>query len=85
MSLIKYVEQKNKWNAMFGKPELDVKNATDRQRIADMIDCELSPENLHCDGEILGEQVHAKYQFLCKAAQDLWRLDPTVKFQEFVV
>jgi hypothetical protein len=85
MSLIKYVEQKNQWNAMFGKPELDVKLATDRQRIAEMIDCELSPENLSCDGEISAAQVRAKYKFLVKAAQDLWRVDPTVKFEEFVV
>jgi hypothetical protein len=85
MSLAKYVEQKNKWRAIFGQPELDVRNAKDRQEIADSIDMELSPENLTCDGELRGSQVQAKYNMLCKAAQDLYRLDPNVKFYEFVV
>ena len=85
MSLIKYVEQKNRWNAMFGSPELDLKKAEDRQAIANSIDADLSPENLTCDGELTRAQVNAKYLFLTKAAQDLWRLDPSVKFSEFVV
>lgn len=85
MSLSKYVEQKNRWNALFGKPELDVRNAKDRQRIADMIDADLSPENLTCDGELRGSQVQAKYNMLTKAAQELYRLDPNVKFYEFIV
>lgn len=85
MSLAKYVEQKNRWRAIFGERELDIKNAADRQKIADMIDADLSPENLHCDGEISASQARAKYQMLTKAAQDLYRVDPTVKFYEFVI
>ena len=85
MSLSKYLEQKNKWRAIFGERELDIKNAKDRQTIAEMIDCDLSPENLHCDGEISAGQAQAKYNMLVKAAQDLYRVDPTVKFYEFVV
>lgn len=85
MSLIKYVESQNRWRAIFGKPELDVKNPADRKQIAEMIDADLSPENLTCDGELTGSQVRAKYQSLCKAAQDLYRLDPTVRFSEFVI
>ena len=82
MSLIKYVEQKNRFNAIFGQRELDVRNAADRQKIADMIDCDLSPENLSCDGELPRSQVQAKYNMLTKAARDLYRLDPSVKFSE---
>lgn len=85
MSLAKYVESKNRWRAMFGKPELDIKNAEDRQQIAEMIDADLSPENLTCDGELSGSQVQSKYRMLCKAAEDLYRVDPSVKFYEFVV
>jgi hypothetical protein len=85
MSLAKYVERKNSWNAIFGKRELDVKNAEDRQRIAQMIDADLSPENLTCDGELSRSQVQARYAELTKAAKDLYRIDPTVKFSEFVV
>ena len=85
MSLIKYVEQKKRWNAIFGHAELDLKKAEDRQAIANSIDADLSPENLTCDGELTRAQINAKYLFLNKAAHDLWRLDPSVKFSEFVV
>ena len=85
MSLAKYVEQKNRWSAIFGGAELDLKNAADRQKIADMIDADLSPENLTCDGELPRSQVQARYRELTKAAQDLYRLDPTVRFSEFVI
>lgn len=85
MSLIKYVEQKNRWRAIFSEPELDLKSAVDRQKVADMIDADLSPENLTCDGELRGSQVQEKYRFLTKAAQDLYKLDPSVKFSEAMV
>ncbi len=85
MSIAKYVESKNRWRAIFGEPELDLKNPADRQRIAGMIDAELSPENLTCDGELSGAQVRARYNLLVKAAQDLYRLDPKVTFVEFVI
>lgn len=85
MSIAKYVESKNRWRAIFGEAELDLRSAEDRQKIAGMIDAELSPENLTCDGELSGSQVRARYNLLCKAAQDLYRLDPRVTFTEFVV
>lgn len=85
MSIAKYVESKNRWRAIFGEAELDLKSAADRQTIANMIDSEISPENLTCDGELPASQVRARYSQLTKAAQDLYRLDPTVKFSEFVV
>ena len=44
-----YVDQKNRWDMIFGKPKLVI--GQDNQKIADSIDSELSPENLTCDGE----------------------------------
>lgn len=85
MTIAKYVEAKNRWRAIFGEAALDLKNAADRQRIAAMIDADLSPENLTCDGELSRSQVQARYSELTKAAQDLYRLDPTVRFSEFVI
>lgn len=80
-SLKAYVEQKNRWNAIFGGRALVI--GQDNQRIARMIDSELSPENLTCDGELSSSQVNAKYRQLTAAARDLLKLDPTVKFYEF--
>lgn len=81
-SLRAYVDQKNRWNAIFNGRQLDVDNPADRQRIADMIDSDLSPENLCCDGELPRSQVQAKYRQLQAAARDLLKLDPSVRMYE---
>lgn len=80
-----YVDQKNKWYSLFNKqPDyLDLDKPADRQRIANMIDSELSPENLTCDGELSRTQVQARYKALTKVAKELTQLDSSVKFYEF--
>lgn len=80
-NLQKYLDQKNQWNAIFGGKALVI--GKDNQRIANMIDSELSPENLTCDGELSRSQVQARYRQLTTAATELRRLDPTVTFYEF--
>ena len=80
-SLQKYLDQKNQWNSIFGGKPLVI--GQDNQRIAEMIDGDLSPENLTCDGELSRSQVQARYRQLNAAATELRRLDPTVKFYEF--
>ena len=80
-NLQKYLDQKNQWNSIFGGKPLVI--GRDNQRIADMIDGDLSPENLTCDGELPRSQVQARYRQLTAAAQELRSLDPTVKFYEF--
>jgi len=81
-SLKAYVDQKNAWNAIFKGRQLDIDNAADRQRIASMIDSDLSPENLTCDGELSRSAVNAKYRQLQAAAKDLLNLDSSVKIYE---
>ena len=81
-SLKAYVDQKNAWNAIFKGRQLDIDNAADRQRIASMIDSDLSPENLSCDGELSRSAVNAKYRQLQAAARDLLKLDSSVKIYE---
>ncbi len=78
-----YVEQKNSWNKIFGQAPLSLLNKIDRQVIADSIDAALSPENLHCDGEISHAQAMQKYKYLTRCAQELLSIDPEVKFYEF--
>ena len=84
-ALQSYEEQKNKWYALFNKQPnyLDLNKPADRQRIANMIDSELSPENLTCDGELPRSQVQARYKTLTKVAKELQQLDSSVKFYEF--
>jgi hypothetical protein len=83
MSLTAYVDRKNSFAKIFGSRQLSLQNAVDRQAIADSIDADLSPENLTCDGELSRTQVQARYKTLTKAAKELQKLDPSVKFYEF--
>ncbi len=80
-NLQKYLDQKNQWNSIFGGKPLII--GQDNQRIAEMIDSDLSPENLTCDGELPRSQVQARFRQLTAAATELRSLDPTVKFYEF--
>lgn len=84
-ALTAYIEQKNRWNALFKGEQFEIKTAAGRQRVADMIDSELSPENLSCDGELSRAQVQKRYQALNSAALQLQTLDPGVKFYEFSI
>jgi len=80
--LNQYVAQKNSWNAIFKGRTYDLSIALDRQLIADALDADLSPENLTCDGELSRATVIAKKRRLDKAAEQLLKLDPTVKMYE---
>jgi hypothetical protein len=77
-----YVDQKNRWGKMFGSKPLSLLNASDRQKIADSIDSDLSPENLTCDGELSRAEVNRRYKALTRAAYELASIDPTVTFYE---
>jgi hypothetical protein len=78
-----YVDQQNRWSAIFGNQPLSLLNSTDRQKIARLIDNDLSPENLSCDGELPPSKVRAKYRMLSGAAAELLALDPNVVIHEF--
>lgn len=76
-----YVDQKNRWDMIFGKPALVI--GRDNQQIADSIGSDLSPENLTCDGEAPVGGIRRRYAELTAAARELQQLDPTVKFSEY--
>jgi hypothetical protein len=81
--LTQYVDHKNAFASIFKQPHLSLQNAQDRQRIAQMLDGDLSPENLTCDGELSRAQVNRKYRELSGAAKELMALDPSVRMYEF--
>ena len=84
-TLEQYVENKNKWRAIFNQPALSLLNARDRQAIADGIDSEMSPENLTCDGELPRSVVQMKVRNLSRCAEELLTIDPSVTFYEMGV
>jgi len=78
-----YVAQKNQWTRIFKGKELSLLNAKDRQRIADMIDADMSPENLTCDGELRGSAVVQKSRMLNRCVEELFSIDPTLTSLEY--
>jgi len=82
-ALTDYVEQQNQWRAIFKEAPLSLAIAQDRQTIAGMIDSNLSPESLTCDGELSRAAVKKKYRMLTTAAAQLLKVDPEVEFYEY--
>lgn len=77
--LNQYVERQNFYRVMFKQAPIDLSNATDRQFVGDKLSCDLSPENLHCDGEISHDEAMKKYRYLMKCVKSLVAIDPLVK------
>jgi hypothetical protein len=82
-ALRKFIEQKNHWNSFFNGEQYEIATAKGRQRVADMIDSCLSPENLTCDGELPRSEVNRRYRELMTAAKQLKKFDPAVTFYEY--
>ena len=70
-ALTQFVAQKNHWNSFFKGEQYEIQTAQGRQRVADMIDSALSPENLTCDGELPRAEVNRRYRELMTAAKQL--------------
>ena len=77
-ALTAYIEQRNRWNAIFKGEQYEIQTAQGRRRLAESIDAALSPENLSCDGELSRAEVNRRYRELTAAARDLVKLDPSV-------
>ena len=74
-----YIEQKNRWNAIFNGKQYEIISKWGRKEIAGMLDADLSPENLTCDGEVRGVQLREKQAYLNQCVTELIKLDPSVK------
>jgi len=80
-----FVAQENSWGKLFGRRELSLLRAEDRQEIAGCIDSRLSPENLTCDGELSRAEIQRRFRELNRCAEQLLSIDPAVKFYEYYV
>lgn len=76
-NLEQLLAKKNWWSLQY-----EIVTAEGRQRVAEMIDSDLSPENLTCDGELPRSEVNRRYNLLVWAAKELKSIDPTVNFIE---
>ena len=75
-ALRKIIDQQNFWVRINGEPEMDIDTLTKEQVnfLYENIDCGLSPEHLHCDGEISRSQAQAKYNTYMQAIKELKRM-----------
>ena len=63
-ALEKYLDQLNYMRRLFNEPERPM--PTNTEECADIFEslrCDLSPENLHCDGEITAAQARKKAKY----------------------
>ena len=72
-NLTHYIDNRNSWNSFFPNNKqivfpLDQKTVND---LARSLDCDLSPENLHCDGEISQAEAQRKYNYYGKVIKEL--------------
>ena len=78
-NLKKYIKQHNSFSFWPGHVELTVPSTQQELQVMhDMLEGELSPENLCCDGELPAAQVRAKARFLNKVVDELNELGETV-------
>ena len=73
MSLQTYINQQNPMRKLFGHKEYSLHSLKqeDVNDIAAGIDNAMSPENLHCDGEISNRAAMSKARMLRKAFEEL--------------
>jgi hypothetical protein len=82
-NLERLVKEENRWMEARGAQPFSLLSARDRQEIATIIECRLSPEHLTCDGELSRAQIQKKYNFLTRCARELQSIDPEIQFYEF--
>jgi len=68
-----YIDNRNSWNSFFPNSKqitfpLDPNTVND---LARSLDADLSPENLHCDGEISQAEAQRKYDYYGRVIADL--------------
>lgn len=71
--LVEYVNRQNFTRSLFNQPLFNVANLSPKEarELVDCLECDLSPENLCCDGELRGAPLRAKTKMLKEALKAL--------------
>lgn len=74
--LQQHLADMNKWAVVTGGKTFELCDLTqeDCDGIVSTLNWQISPENLHCDGEISYEQAMAKLKIICATYRDLQTL-----------
>ena len=68
-----YIDNRNSWNSFFPNNKL-IQFPLDQKTVNDLarsLDRDLSPENLHCDGEISQAEAQRKYNYYGRVIKEL--------------
>lgn len=69
-----YIESKNLWSALFDGNTISYPPSGDEVTyLFDALECDLSPENLTCDGEVSGAALTRKAKGLKAALKELYK------------
>jgi hypothetical protein len=73
-NLKSYIQEQNSWTVFFKSPAINFPlTQAEVDTLARSLDAKLSPENLHCDGEISQTQAQNKYNYYGKVIRELDR------------
>lgn len=71
-NLQNFIDDNNRWIAFFNTAPMTFPlSQTQVNDLARTLDSKLSPENLHCDGEISRAEAQRKYKFYAKVYKEL--------------
>jgi hypothetical protein len=72
-NLTHYIDNRNQWNSFFPSNKTITFPLTQKNvdGLARSLDCDLSPENLHCDGEISQAEAQRKYNYYGRVIREL--------------
>ena len=71
-NLKNFIDDNNRWIAFFNTAPMTFPlSQTQVNDLARTLDSKLSPENLHCDGEISRAEAQRKYRFLAQVCKEL--------------
>ena len=71
-NLTKFIDDQNVWRGFFNTAPITFPlTQLHVNDIAKSLDSKLSPENLHCDGEISVAEANRKYKFYSKVYEEL--------------
>ena len=87
LNLKQFVKTQNEWRGFLKRTpeingdseELTLETKEGRIKIANMLEMNLSPENLHCDGEISPTEARKRYRYFTSCVAELIAIDPDLQ------
>lgn len=81
-NLTKYAAERNAVRKLMRLSPLDVNSIADLRVLAELVEGDLSPENLTCDGELPRDVVVQRHTYLIAVAKEIKQIDPSIRFWE---